>query len=106
MDDELITSVRVTNTGDRQGDQVVQLYIGFDNSGVEREHKLLKGFCRVSLMPGESRRITLRCPFDRLRYYDPETDSWVLEDMEYQVYTGSSSDENDLLKGTFRIEQD
>lgn len=101
--DYVTASISVTNTGDRRGDQVVQLYIGFDGSVVEREHKLLKGFERVSLNPGETRRISLTCPFERIRYYDPETNSWILEKMEYQIYMGSSSDEDDLLKSTFVI---
>ena len=46
--DHIVASVDVTNTGKMRGDQVVQLYIGFDNSGIEREHKLLKGFERVT----------------------------------------------------------
>lgn len=102
--EQIVASVKVTNTGARQGDQVVQLYIGFDNSAVEREHKLLKGFERVSLNAGESRRITIKCPFDKIKYYDPETNSWILEKMEYQVYLGSSSNEDDLIKGSFRID--
>ena len=102
--DQIITSVKVTNTGDRQGDQVVQLYIGFDNSAVEREHKLLKGFSRVTLKPGESRIITIKCPFEKMKYYNPDTNSWVLEKMEYQVYVGSSSNEADLIKRSFRID--
>jgi beta-glucosidase len=103
-DEQIVASVKVTNVGVRQGDQVVQLYIGFDNSAVEREHKLLKGFERVSLNPGESRRITIKCPFDKIKYYDPEANSWILEKIEYQIYVGSSSDEDDLIKSSFRIE--
>jgi len=102
--DKIIASVNVKNTGSRKGDQVVQLYIGFDNSEVEREHKLLKGFERVSLDPGESKRVSITCPYDKIRFYDPETEEWQLEKMEYQVYVGSSSDEDDLLKESFRIE--
>ncbi len=101
---KLMASINVTNTGDRKGDQVIQLYIGFDNSAVEREHKLLKGFSRITLEPGETRRVTIECPFDRLRYYDPETEKWILEKMEYQIYAGSSSDENDLIKSSFLID--
>jgi beta-glucosidase len=102
--EQIAASVNVTNTGARQGDQVVQLYVGFDNSAVEREHKLLKGFERVSLNPGETRKVSIACPFDKIRYYDPGTNSWILEKMEYQVYMGSSSDEKDLIKSTLRID--
>jgi beta-glucosidase len=97
-------SVNVTNTGDVAGDQVMQLYIGFDNSAVEREHKLLKGFERVSLEPGETKRVTITCPFDKIRWYHPDKGTWELEKMEYQAYIGSSSDEEDLIKTSFLIE--
>jgi beta-glucosidase len=102
--DQVIASVDVLNAGDMPGDQVIQLYIGFDNSAVEREHKLLKGFKRVFLMPGEKKRVTIKCPFDKLRWYNPETATWELETMEYQIYMGSSSDEDDLMKSLFSIE--
>ena len=102
--DQVTASIRITNTGSRPGDQVVQLYIGFDSSAVEREHKLLKGFERISLNPGESKRVNIAIPFDKLKYYDPGTNAWKLESMEYQVYMGSSSDEDDLMKSSFRID--
>jgi beta-glucosidase len=101
--EQVVTSIKVTNAGDRQGDQVVQLYIGFDNSAIEREHKLLKGFERVSLNPGESKRVTIKCPFDKIKYYDHRSNSWILEKMEYQVYLGSSSNEDDLIKSSFKV---
>jgi beta-glucosidase len=99
-DEHIVVSLNVTNTGTRKGDQVIQLYVGFDNSEVEREHKLLKGFQRVTLDQGESKRILIKCPFDKIKYYNPETNSWLLEKMEYQVYMGSSSNEKDLIKGS------
>jgi beta-glucosidase len=101
--DNVNTSVIIKNTGKRAGDQVVQLYIGFENSQVEREHKLLKGFEKITLQPGEIKRVSISCPFDRLRWYDPETGTWKLEKTEYQVYVGTSSDESDLLVSTFEI---
>jgi beta-glucosidase len=96
-------AVNVTNTGNVSGDQVIQLYIGFDQSAVEREHKLLKGFQRVSLEPGETKRVILFCPFEKIRWYNPESGQWELEKMEYQAYIGSSSDSKDLIKATFQI---
>ena len=83
---------------------MIQLYIGFDNSQVEREHKLLKGFQRLSLQPGETKSTKILCPFDKLKYYNPQTKSWVLEPMEYQAYVGSSSDEVDLIETSFVID--
>lgn len=103
-DDQVEATVYVTNTGNRTGEQVIQLYIGFENSSVEREHKLLKGFQRISLNPGETKTVVLTCPIEKLKWYNPETNFWELERMEYQAYVGSSSDEADLIKTTFTIE--
>jgi len=104
FEDHIEFSVNVTNTGERMGDQVIQLYIGFDNSSVEREHKLLKGFQRVSLEPGETKRVKISCPFEKLKWYNPEAKAWELEKMKYEAYVGSSSDENDLIKMSFAID--
>lgn len=104
QEDVIEATIKVTNTGSVKGDQVVQLYIGFDNSQVEREHKLLKGFQRVSLEPGETKSIKISCPFEKIKWYNPESKSWELEKMEYQAYVGSSSDENDLLETSFVVE--
>ncbi len=103
-DDAVEVSVNVSNTGEIAGDQVIQLYIGFDNSAVEREHKLLKGFQRVHLEPGQTKQITIVCPFEKIRWYNPDRGEWELELMEYQAYIGSSSDEDDLVLLPFRIE--
>ena len=51
---------RVKNTGDREGAQVVQMYVGFGNSSIDRPVKLLRGFQRVTLSPGEE-KAGLRC---------------------------------------------
>ena len=101
--DSVQASVIVQNRGNRIGDQVIQLYIGFDKSLIEREHKLLKGFERITLEPGEKKRITLTCPMARLKWYDSETGTWKLENMEYKAYIGTSSDESDLLVAAFEI---
>ncbi len=104
VDGNMEFSVNVTNTGNRTGDQVVQLYIGFDNSSVEREHKLLKGFQRVSLEPGETIRVKIPCPFEKLKWYNPEAKAWELEKMKYEAYIGTTSDEKDLIKMRFVID--
>jgi beta-glucosidase len=102
-ENSLEVSVDVTNTGSIAGDQVMQLYIGFDHSAVEREHKLLKGFQRLTLAPGETKTVSISCPFDKLKWYNPDTKAWELEKMEYQAYIGSSSNEADLIKKSFLI---
>ena len=97
--DALIATVEVKNTGDRAGDQVVQLYAGYENSKVDRPLRQLCGFARVSLMPGEAKAVTLEVPLEKLKYYDPVHRQWVLESMEYTLYAGASEALEDL-KGT------
>jgi len=58
----------------------------------------------LTLNPGESKTVILSCPFDKLKWYNPEAGAWELELMEYQAYIGSSSDEEDLMMGPFVIE--
>jgi beta-glucosidase len=99
---QIRASVKVTNTGDRPGDQVIQFYVGFLNSAVDRPKKLLRGFQRVHLTPGETKTVVIVCPIDKLRWYNPATSSWELEKMEYQAYIGSSSRAADLLGGSFQ----
>jgi beta-glucosidase len=96
----ITASVTVTNTGGREGDEVVQLYIGFEGSPVDRPVKILRGFERVNVKAGESKRVTLFCPKDELQWYDANHLTWRLDNMEYQVYIGSSSGNRDLIKGS------
>ncbi len=106
-DNEAIAaSCSIINTGSRRGAEVVQLYIGFRNSSVDRPVKSLKGFQRITLDPGEEKRITIRCPFDELKWYDPKTRQFELEEIEYEVYLGSSSDEKDLVMGTVTVKEE
>jgi beta-glucosidase len=101
--DAVTASCTVTNTGDRPGTEVVQLYIGFKHSRVERPVKLLRGFARVDLKPGESRRITLSCPKTKLEWYNPAKPGFELEPMAYEVSIGTSSAPADLLSGSVSL---
>lgn len=69
----------ITNTGDRAGDEVVQLYVDFPNAIIERPAPLLKGFERVSLRPGERKSVSLFVPYEDLKYWDISTNQWRLE---------------------------
>lgn len=101
--DQMIAQVHVTNTGQVFGEEVIQFYVGFDHSSVERPKKLLRGFQKVGLKPGETRQVVITSPVERLCWYHPETGSWELEEMIYQGYIGTSSRDTDLLKGTFSL---
>ncbi|MDR2784885.1 MAG: glycoside hydrolase family 3 C-terminal domain-containing protein [Treponema sp.] len=96
-------SCTVTNTGNRRGTEVVQLYIGFSHSSVDRPVKLLRGFARVELDPGQSRAVDLRCPLEKLEWYNPRSPGFEFEHMEYDVYIGTSSADKDLLKGSVKL---
>jgi beta-glucosidase len=96
-------SVTIANTGARDGDEVVQFYVGFEGSAVDRPKKLLRGFQRTPIPAGESRTVEISSPLASLRWYNPERKAWELEDMTYQAYIGVSSRAEDLLSGTFTL---
>jgi beta-glucosidase len=96
-------SCSVRNTGSREGDTVIQLYVGFKHSKLDRPVKLLRGFSRISLAKGERKEVRISCPVEKLRYYNAETAAFELESMEYEVYLGTSSAGRDLLAGTVRL---
>ncbi len=87
----LTVSVDVTNTGQREGDEVVQLCVRHLGSTVPRPRKELKGFQRITLRPGETRTVTMPLPADALRYWDADTQQWVLERDSVEIQVGASS---------------
>jgi len=101
--DELVTKVKVTNTGDRDGAEVVQLYVGFENSAVDRPVRQLRGFEKVFLKTGESKEVTVKTPLEKLKYYNPVDRQWVLEHIEYPVYLGSSEALEDLVETKIKL---
>jgi beta-glucosidase len=103
QDDRILAKADVTNTGQVFGEEVIQFYVGFDHSSIDRPKKLLRGFQKIGLKPGETREVVITSPTARLSWYNPETGSWELEDIVYQGYIGTSSRDTDLLKGTFSL---
>ena len=95
-DGQLVARLSVKNTGGREGDEVVQLYVGCEKSAVDRPLRQLKGFARISLQPGETKPVEIRVPLEKLKWYDPVHRQWKLEKTEYTVYTGSSEALEDL----------
>jgi beta-glucosidase len=81
----------------------VQLYIGFERSRIDRPRKLLRGFRRVTLAAGETRKVVLRVKREDLAYYDTVRGGWVVEDIEYNAYVGGSSRTVDLRGTSFRF---
>ena len=78
-------SVTVTNTGERDGAEVVQLYVSCEDSKLYRPKKELKGFAKVFLAAGESRRVTIAFDDKTFRYFDAESNTWEIEDSDYEV---------------------
>ena len=91
-------SVTVKNTGQRAGDDVVQLYVKHLNSRVSRPLKELKGFTRIHLAPQEEKTVKLSVPASRLAYWNAETDQWVVEKDRIEVAIGGSSTDTRLKK--------
>ena len=101
--DSLRVSVAVSNVGARDGAEVVQLYVGFADSALDRPRKLLRDFAKVRLAAGETRAVELAVAREDLAYYDEAARAWAVEPMRYGVYVGGSSRDGDLLAGGFAI---
>jgi beta-glucosidase len=90
-DTGLYVTVDVTNTGDREGDEVAQLYVREDVTSVETPRRSLKGFSRIHLMPQQTKTVTFNVPRDQLTIWNAEK-QWVLEPGMFTVWAGGSSD--------------
>jgi beta-glucosidase len=97
-DETIQISMDIKNTGKREGDEVVQLYVHRVNSKVEWPAKELKSFSRVTLKPGETKKVTLSVPVSQLRYWDVKSNDWRLESGEIQLMIGSASSDIRLNK--------
>ena len=88
--DDATVSVRVTNSGKREGSEVVQLYVGFPAEAGEAPRQL-KGFNRVDLKPGESKVVTMTLNKDSLSAWDEGAHDWRVYPGKYTVAVGASS---------------
>ncbi|WP_345714160.1 glycoside hydrolase family 3 C-terminal domain-containing protein, partial [Kineococcus glutinatus] len=84
-------AVTVTNTGDRAGREVVQVYVGDPAAAVARPVRELKAFAKVALQPGESRRVEFALTRRDLSYFHPALRRWVLEGGRFRIEVGASS---------------
>ena len=83
--------VEVTNTSDRAGSEVVQLYVGDPDASVRRPPRELRTFAKVHLAPGETRDVRLRLTMRDLAFWDPVTSAWVAEAGDFLLWAGASS---------------
>jgi beta-glucosidase len=102
-DGTVTASVEVSNEGSRSGEQVVQLYVGFPGAAVDRPLKLLRGFEKVALAPGETKRVVFPVAGRDLAYYDAAAKKWTVERGAHTVLVGSSSRAADLLTASVDV---
>jgi len=99
--------VQIKNTGTMAGEDVVQLYVDFSAvakiTGIERHPKLLRSFKKISLAPGEDAVVSFELFLDDLKRFDSVTERWVLDEGEYAIMVGPSSNPKTLLKEVVKV---
>jgi len=98
----ITVSADIKNTGSRDGDEVVQLYIQHPNSKVIRPIKALKGFQRINLKAGETKKVTFQIDAASLAWWNDQTSAWEVESGAVKVLIGSSS-QAIKLQNTFTV---
>lgn len=96
-------AVEVTNTGDRPGDEIVQLYVADEVTSVTWVNHALKAFARVSLAPGETRQVRFTVPYEAFSLVDAEARR-IVEPGKFEVQVGSSSRPQDLLRASLYVD--
>jgi len=86
----------VTNTGNRPGAEVAQVYVGDRHSSIPRPKKELKGFARVNLAPGETRQVTIELDRRAFAYYDVKKHDWTVEPGDFDLYVARSAAQIEL----------
>jgi beta-glucosidase len=99
----ITVSFEVANTGDRAGAEVAQVYVSDPSATVPRPERELKGFERVILTPGESRRVSIRLDRRSLSYWDVVSHGWKVDPGKFVVRVGDSA-ENTPLNQEFTVE--
>lgn len=81
----------ITNIGECDGAEIAQMYVGHDRSALFGPKKELKGFVKVFLKKGESKRVTIAFDDKTFRYFNVKTNTWEVEGGEYQIYVGANA---------------
>ena len=89
-DDTITFTVTVKNTGDREGQEVVQLYISDKKSSLPRPVKELKGFRKVKLAPGEEQKVSFTVAKDALSFFDDAKHEWIAEPGKFEAVIAAS----------------
>lgn len=90
-DGTLTVRVTVKNTGAREGQEVVQLYISDKKSSLPRPVKELKGFKKIKLAPGEEKEVTFTIGQEALSYFDDAQHAWVAEPGKFEAIIAASA---------------
>ena len=101
--DEVKVSVNIRNSGEREGAEIVQLYVSDLSKTVYRPEKELKGFKKVFLKAGEEKKISFNLDRRSFAIFDPQTKKWGIPDGEYAILLASSS-QDIRLQETLRIQ--
>jgi beta-glucosidase len=91
LNDTILVSCEVKNTGGIKGKEVVQVYIGKKNSKIKRAKKELKGFKKVSVSSSQSIEVNINIDIKELAYFDEKNASWEIEKGNYIIYIGNGS---------------
>jgi beta-glucosidase len=102
IDKEIIVSFEIKNSGKREGKEIAQVYIRDVESSLERPFKELKGFGKVGLKPGETKRLIIKLDKRAFQFYDPVKMEWVAEPGKFEILIGSSS-KDIRLKGEIKL---
>ncbi|MEG1408981.1 MAG: glycoside hydrolase family 3 C-terminal domain-containing protein [Terrisporobacter sp.] len=89
--EKLSVTVKVKNTGDRFGKEIVQLYVRDVKSNVIRPEKELKGFEKIGLKPGEEKEVHFELNKRSFAYYNIDIKDWYVESGEFEILIGKSS---------------
>ena len=98
LSDSILVSVNLKNTGKQDGDEVVQLYVSYPDSKVERPIRQLKGFKRVFIPAGESKTVEIALKAIDLAYWNVEKHAFTIEKGKVKLMIGSSSADIKLAK--------
>lgn len=90
-DSAVTVKVKVKNTGNKAGAEVVQVYVKDEKASVERPEKELKGFSKVFLNAGETKQLSIVLPQSAFTYFDEKSKKWVLEPGKFTILVGNSS---------------
>ena len=90
--DGYIVTVPVSNTGSREGAEVIQAYVSDSKSSVSRPLKELKAFGKINLKPGESGNVTLTLGKEAFAFFNPASKLWTVEPGTFEILIGNASD--------------